>query len=95
MAGTPGDLVSGWGLYSEMVVSVSAQSKRKEGGHGLGGGCRFYCWMSVVGNREDRGGRERCEVLIRGPSLLGDGGLGCLGTGWKADRAWDPGLTPE
>ena len=39
-------------------------------------------------------GKERREARIRGPYLLGDGGLDCLVTGWRGDRAWDPGLPP-
>lgn len=82
MAGTPRDLVSRWGLHLEMM------------GLSRGRGGRFCCWVSVTGNWEASGARERCKALIRGPSLLGAGGLGRLGTRWKGDRAGDPGLMP-
>ena len=66
MAGTPGDLVSGWGLYSEMVVSVSAQSKRKEGGHGLGGGADSIagCQWLEIGRTGEAGKGVRCSSEV-------------------------------
>lgn len=94
MVGTPQGPGRGWspGLFSGVLTSHGVWQPRARVRRGAWGWARrFHSWVMVVGNG-GVGGRQ--EALIRRPYLLGDRGFGCLVTGWRGDRAWNPGLTP-